>query len=113
MLRRILAAALVVSAASARADDTVDLVGGWNMTWNISGGSISPAQDIQIDNPAASSDPIFNAYDLGLIFQRVEGSGQIALHTASNPASNSIVPAWLGTPEIGSGATLLGPERRP
>ncbi len=108
--RVILAAALAASALTAQADE-VNLVGGWNITWNTGASSVSPTQDIQIQNMSAGTNAIFNGYDLGLIFQRVEGSGQIALGTASNPSSNSIVPSWLGAPQIGSGSiTSVGTE---
>ncbi|MGO9114075.1 MAG: hypothetical protein ACLP9L_33080 [Thermoguttaceae bacterium] len=112
MMRSLLAVAVLVAAvlatAAARAD-TVNLVTGWNINWNIDANpSESPTQDIQIVNATSSSDQIFNGYDLGLVFQRISGSGQIALDTASNPLSNSIVPSWLGLPELGTGNNLFG-----
>ena len=103
MLRVILAAALVASAGAVRAD-TVNLVGGWNMTWYITNSLVSPTEAIQVQDATTPATPVFWGYDLGLIFQRVEGSGQIALDTASNPSSNSIVPSWLfPAPTLGSG----------
>ncbi|MGO9110800.1 MAG: hypothetical protein ACLP9L_16390 [Thermoguttaceae bacterium] len=108
MTRVFLAAALVASAVAAQAD-TINLGGGWNINWDInSSPTVSPTQDIQIQNAAASSNPIFNGYDLGLVFQRLSGSGQIALDTASNPLSNSIVPNWVGVPTLGQGSNTNG-----
>ncbi len=122
MARFFLAAALVASAVAAQTQlaapaaaapaqpaNTVDLVGGWNVTWNIrTNSTTSPSEDIQIQNSAASSTPNFNGYDLGLIFQRASGSGEIALDTATNPLSNSIVPGWAGAVGIGSGLDTNG-----
>jgi hypothetical protein len=111
MLRVILAAALMASAVVAQAD-TVNLVGGWNITWNIYTSSVSPTQDIQIQNATTPvTNSIFNGYDLGLIFQRASGSGQIGLASASNPVSNSF-PAggfsWATPISIGTGLNTNG-----
>ncbi|MGO9110239.1 MAG: hypothetical protein ACLP9L_13520 [Thermoguttaceae bacterium] len=101
--------ALLASGAAARAD-TVNLVTGWNINWDIvDNPSQSPTQDIQIVNETfPASDQIFNAYDLGLVFQRISGSGQVALGAASNPLSGSIVPSWLGLPGLGIGTNGYG-----
>ncbi len=111
MLRLLLPAALLASAVAAQAD-TIDLVGGWNINWNIvTSPAASPTQEIQIQNlTSPATNEVFNEYDLGLIFQRVEGSGQIALtaSNATNPSSDSIVPSWLGAPEFGTGANTFG-----
>ena len=81
--------------------DTINLVTGWNLNWNItSNPAESPAETIQIQNAAVSSNTVFNGYDLGLKFNLVSGSGQIALDVVSNPSSNSIVPAWLYSPPV-------------
>src|SRR5271157_3466022 len=78
--------------------DTINLVGGWNLTWSIQADPTeSPNVSIQAENAANSSDPVFNGYDLGLKFNLLSGSGSIALDSVSNPSSNSIVPAWLSS----------------
>ncbi len=91
--------------------DTVNLVGGWNVNWNITANPTqSPSVPIQIQNAVASPDLIFNGYDLGLKFQLLSGGGSIALDAAANPSSNSIVPLWdEPSPRIGlnSGTMVL------
>ena len=80
---------------------TVNLVGGWNVNWDINGAPAeSPSTTIQIQNSVASSTPIFNGYDLGLKFVLVSGSGQIALDNASNPLSGSVLPSWFFSPPV-------------
>ena len=91
------AAAVVASAVSARAvQDDVNLVGGWGISWN--GQGTSPSQDIKIYDNTTPANGVFDGYELGLIFQRVSGSGELALNSALNPTSNSIVGSWSTTP---------------
>ena len=103
--RALLAAALAACAVAARGD-SVNLVGGGNLIWNIDANpTASPSVTFQIQNTAASSNRIFNGYDLGLQVTLLGGSGQIASGSVSNPASNSIVPAWYFSTPVG-GADL-------
>jgi len=97
LVRGLVAAAVVASAVSARAvQDDVNLVGGWGISWN--GQGTSPSQDIKIYDNTTPANGVFDGYELGLIFQRVSGSGELALNSALNPTSNSIVGSWSTTP---------------
>lgn len=104
MTRSLLAAALVASATAARAD-TIDLVTGWNLNWNISASpSTSPTEDVQIMNLATSANKVFSGWDLGIGFTRVLGSGQLAVNTYANPSNT-----WAFDPDL----TLPPPGTEP
>jgi hypothetical protein len=96
---------LCIGLASAARSDDINLVGGWNVTWDInSNPANSPSVQVQVQNSAVSSNHVFNGYDLGLTFELLSGAGQIALGNVSNPSSNSVVPAWLWDPPNGGAA---------
>jgi hypothetical protein len=100
----LLAVPLAAFALEARAD-SVNLVGSWSLAWDVNlNPAESPSVTIQIENAAASSNRVFNGYDLGLKFNRLSGSGEIALGGGSNPTVNSIVPSWFYPIPLGGAA---------
>lgn len=100
---RLLIAALIISAGltCAAQADTINLVGGFNLIWDISQSpSVSPEMAIQIQNATSPGSEVFNGYDLGFLYVRTQGDGGISLNAAINPTTNSVVPTWFGEPSL-------------
>lgn len=101
---RLCIAALIMCAGltCAAQADTINLVGGFNLIWDINQlpTTTSPSVAIQIQNATLPGSEVFNGYDLGFLYVRTQGAGDISLNAAVNPTTNSVVPTWVGAPVL-------------